>query len=125
MSPFLPRDPRITIDTAVTILLAAADGRVLAGPVTGVLCNISKMGACIEVESPLASGHHFFYETLNNSTRSLVVEGVVPSKEPSQFSVAAFSVWMNGTEEERPPGFRIGLRFHERQAQLFRRFKRL
>jgi hypothetical protein len=107
------------------LLVAVADGRVLAGPVAGVLCNISEMGACIEVESPLASARHIFYETLNDPGRSLVIEGVVPSKDPSLFSVTAFSVWMNTTEEERPPGFRIGLQFRERQAQLFRRFKRL
>jgi len=126
MCPLLPRDLRITTDTAVEVLLvAAAGGRVLAGPVMGILCNISEMGACIEVESPLASGRHLFYETLNDTTCSLVVEGVVPSKDPSQFSVIAFSVWMNGTDEDRPPGFRIGLRFRERQPQLFRLFKRL
>lgn len=101
-----------------------AGDRVLAGPVVGILCNISETGACIEVESPLVSGHHLFYETLNGDARSLLLHGVIPSDKPVNFKVMAFSVWMNGTEEGRPPGFRIGLQFWERQAQLFRQFKR-
>ena len=126
MSPFLSRESRVATDCTVAVLLVeSASDRIVAGPVMGTLCNISEMGACIEVERPMASGHHLFYEALGVTTCSLVVEGVVPSKDSTSFSVVASAVWMNGTDEERPAGFRIGLRFRERQAQLCRRFKRL
>jgi len=126
MCPFISRERRISTDCMVAVRLAeSVSDRILAGPITGSLRNISEMGACIEVESPLASGHHLFYEALNTQICFLVLEGVVPSKDSTPFSVAASAVWMNGTEEERPAGFRIGLRFRERQAQLCRRFKRL
>jgi len=124
MPLFLPRARRIATETTVEVhLVATADGQILAGPVVGVLCDISVNGACIEIESPLVSGRHLFYDTLHDDSCCLVVEGVVVSRQTSTFSVAACSIWMNGTDEERPPGFRIGLRFIEPQKQLFRRFK--
>jgi len=129
MKAFLPRAKRITADTAVSLQLVDLDsGRILTEPVAGVLCNISETGACIEVVSPLVSGRHLFYETLDGKGCSLLLQGAVPDREPARkgtFSIPASSVWMQAADEERPPGFRIGLQFRERQPRLFRQFSRL
>lgn len=123
---FLSRAPRIATELVISILLRSeSNGEIVAEPVSGRLCNISEAGACIEVLSPLVSGHHLFYLTLNTEAFSLVLTGDIATEPVSTFSVAASSVWMNATDEEQDPGFRIGVRFRENQRWLFKYFKRL
>lgn len=126
MRLFLSREQRILTDIAITILLCEqSSDKVVAEPVVGTLCNISTGGACVELASPLSSGYHLFYQTLKTERFFLLLKGVVPSERASVFSVIATSVWMKSAEEERPPGFQIGMKFREKQAQLFREFKRI
>lgn len=124
MRTFLPRAPRITTAVSVTILLLeTASDRVVAEPVPGTLRNISTGGACVEVSSPLSSGHHLFYQTLNSKKFYLLLQGIVPCEQPSAFSVQAISVWMKAAEEDDPPGFQVGVQFREKQTALFRKFQ--
>lgn len=126
MRVFLPRAPRIATDLGISILLKdEGSGEIVAEAVSGRLCNISADGACIEVVSPLASGYHLFYRTLHTEAFSLLLTGEIAAEPMSSFAVAASSVWMNTTEEEQEPGFRIGVRFRESQPWLFKYFKRL
>jgi hypothetical protein len=126
MRLFPARAPRIATEQGISILLRnESSGEIVAEAVSGRLCNISEDGACIEVVSPLASGYHLFYRTLNTETFSLVLTGDFATEPVSSFAVAASSVWMNVTEEEQEPGFRIGVRFRESQRWLFKYFKRL
>ncbi len=124
MGTFLPRAPRIAIDAEVTLLLFQESSRqVVTESIVGILCNISDGGACIEVASPLTSGFHLFYKTLNTQEFSLLIEGFVPSDPALTFSVMAMSIWMKAVEEDRPPGFRIGVQFRQRQKKLVKQFK--
>lgn len=123
MRAFLPRAPRVAVDTEVIILLRQeSNGKVIAEPVAGNLRDIAEGGACIELVTPLSSGFHLFYKTLNTKSFSLLVEGASPLDPEVTFSVAAMSVWMKSAEEDRPPGFRVGVQFRQKQKQLLKYF---
>ncbi len=104
----------------MVILRNHRKGDDMTEPVTGIMCNVSEAGGCLELPTPLASGHHLFYRTLRSRTTCLVIEGAEIIGDRPEFSVQATSLWMRGPEPGGPSGFRIGIRFKNRQKDLFR-----
>lgn len=121
MVAFLPRSRRVVTEIDIIVrMVESVGGRGVAGPTTALLCNISATGCCIEMESPLVGGHHLFFATLGSNRYHLELEVLLPALSDHPVRVEAAPVWMNGTEEDRPAGFRIGMRFLAPQKQLLR-----
>ena len=125
MVAFLPRSRRIItrLDTHIR-MVESEGGRVIVGPTEALLCNISQTGCCIEIESPLVDGHHLFFNTLGSSRHHLTIELLLAATAEAVPHVDATPVWMNSTEEDRPPGFLIGMRFFTAQKTLFSRVRK-
>jgi len=105
-------------------LQESESGKLLPGLFSGVMVNISQVGACIMVSKMLLDGKHLFFSTLDSDEYNLVLLIDKPASGDQSFVIPASSVWMDSCHHENAAAFKIGLCFHERQKELFQLFKK-
>lgn len=126
MNFFPPRLLRLETEYQVKVALQEKGrGALLQGKrLPGVMVNFSKRGACLVLSKVMLEGKHLFFTTLNSDQYYLELMIESSERGNEHFAIPATSVWMDSCSYKRRPAFKIGLRFHESQKQLFRIFKR-
>lgn len=125
MTVFSFRPPRI--ETALSIWLQLQDiesGQLLPYRTKATIINFSVQGACLAVANLIFDNMHFFYSTLDSDRYALLLQSDNSDDHKEHFSISARSIWMDSCTFDGKPAFKIGIRFLQKQKEIFARIKR-
>jgi len=83
---------------------------------TATMINISRVGCCIAIGTPLIGGDHLFYKTLHSDRWPLWL--CVQGENRQKLIFHTRSLWMNGGTFAGRQAFTIGLQFSEKLTDL-------
>lgn len=99
--------------------------RILKDEIIATTINVSRSGACLILPKIFLNGVHLFFSTLRDDTHSLILHYGVNNPDPDKdFTVNAQSIWMDSLDSEEEGGFKVGVRFTDRQDDLYKSLKK-
>lgn len=106
---------RYSIRVPVSLFLRDEEScRVLSGPQSGFLVDISLMGACLRLPRVLSDGCHLFYAPLDSPGQNLYLEFPSLSNESDKvFVIQVRPVWLDRDFTDESIPFRMGVAFLE------------
>jgi len=113
---------RISIEIPVNVFLQnKSTGKISTRHVTGILVNLSKVGACIIFTKILLDGTHLFFTSLEQAENNLFLKDFPINDDAS--CVTATAVWMDICTYNQQPSFKMGIKFQEDQKELYTTLK--
>lgn len=87
-----------------------ASGRIVAGPFSGRIINISSTGACLLVTQVMDSSYHVFYSTRDDDALSLQLTITLPP-DIKNFQISAQPMWLDRFQQDKIRAFKMGVDF--------------
>lgn len=127
MALFPIRLNRIKTNFEVLVHLQENNPRnVLNDNLVATAVNVSKGGACLIFPKIFLNGVHLFFSTLRNDTHTLILRCTNSTQETNGgYTILAQSVWMDSHDMDDGPAFKVGVRFIEKQKDLYDSLKKV
>ena len=104
---------RYSIRVPISLFLRDEESsRVLSGPQSGMLVDISQGGACLRLSSVFSDGCHLFYAPIDSPGQSLYLEfPSLTSESDKDFVIQVRPVWLDRDFSDESMPFRVGVAF--------------
>ncbi len=86
------------------------DGKVLAGPFSGRIIDISITGACLLMTQVLSNKYHVYHSTKEKDSFSLQLVINLPP-DINDLNIPAQPVWMNPYQQDEVRAYKMGVEF--------------
>ena len=104
------RSPRNIDYLPLEVHVVQAEGRVVAGPFSGRIIDISGHGACLLMSQIIRSGFHLFLSTRDNKETFLQLT-ISNLEDFDRFIMLARPVWMADFQQQGIRAFKMGVCF--------------
>ena len=85
-------------------------GKVVAGPLSGRIIDISTTGACLLMTQIMSNSYHIFNSTRENDSLALQLQINLPP-DIVDCTIAARPIWMNLFHQDEIRAFKMGVEF--------------
>ncbi len=86
------------------------NGKIVAGPLSGRIIDISTTGACLLMTQIMSNSYHIFHSTRENDSLSLQLQINLPP-DIVDCTISARPIWMNLFRQDEIRAFKMGVEF--------------
>ena len=107
----LRRSKRYTDFLPISVsAISGLDKKIIAGPFSGRIIDISRHGACLLMTQVLLRTYHVYHSTRENDSRFLQLQINIPP-DLVNFAIPALPVWLKPFDIDEIKAFRMGVDF--------------
>lgn len=107
----LRRSKRYTDFLPISVsAISGTDKKIIAGPFSGRIIDISRHGACLLMTQVLLRTYHIFHSTKENDSHFLQIQINIPP-DLVNFTIPSLPVWIKPFDLDEIKAFRMGVNF--------------
>ena len=85
-------------------------GKIMAGPLSGRIIDVSTSGACLLMTQIMSNSYHIFHSTRENDSLSLQLQ-INLSPDIIDCTISARPIWLNLFRQDEIRAFKMGVEF--------------